>query len=104
MNPTLGTTAGDSTSSSSSLAASATALARGLRLAAAGAAALSAGPAALLAAGFLAAGALRVEHFQSGLHKVQGVQGLQAGNMCPGCLSFTNNTHYKASLFVPSAQ
>ena len=68
--PTLGTTAGDRTSSSSSLAASATALARGLRLAAVGAAALSAGPAALLAAGFLAAGALREERLHSGLHRL----------------------------------
>ena len=55
---TFGTTAGDMTSSASS--ASATAFARGLRFAAAGAAAvLRDDVAALLAAGFLPAGGLK---------------------------------------------
>lgn len=57
---TLGSTAGDRTSSASS-PASVTALARGLRFAAAGAAALSDEAAALLAAGFLAAAGLRAQ-------------------------------------------
>ena len=54
-------------------------MARGLRFAAAGAAALSAGPAALLAAGFLAAGALQVQRLPSELCRSQSVSRLASG-------------------------